>query len=1592
MSGGNRIAIVGMALRFPGAAGAEALWRNLRDGVESVSFFGAEELRQAGADPALASRPGYVGARGYLDGIEEIDAGFFGFSPLEAQIMDPQQRLFLESAWHALEDAGYDPGAHTGAIGLYAACGMNNYLLTRLLRNPEILAAAGEAYVRVANRLDNLATRTAYKLDLRGPSLTVQTGCSSSLVAVHLACQGLLSGETDMALAGGVRINILSKQGYLYEEGSVLSPDGHTRAFDGEARGTIAGDGVGVVVLKRLDDALADGDTVRAVLLGSAVNNDGAAKIGYTAPSVDGQAWVISEALAMAGVEADSISYVEAHGTGTPLGDPIEVAALTRAFRASTERRGFCALGSIKTNFGHLDAAAGVAGLIKAVLALQHRQIPPSLHFERPNPEIDFAASPFRVAERLADWPAGPTPRRAGVSSFGIGGTNVHAILEEAPETAPAAPGRPWQLLVLSARSAAALAAAGGALGEALRRRPHLALADVAYTLQTGRRGFEHRRALVVRGGEEAARALAPPQKAAAQEAAGPVAAPVPFDLTAPAPIRTGVAGAGGERPLAFLFPGQGSQRPGMALGLYRDEPSFRADVDRCAELLAPHLDLDLFAALAATPGDEEGGGPLAETRAAQPALFVLEYSLARLWMRWGVRPDAMAGHSLGEYVAACLAGVMELPDALALVAVRGRLMQETAPGAMLAVPLAPEALAPELAGVELAAVNGPELCVVSGPVPAVEALAEGLAAAGVDARRLRTTRGFHSALVEPMMPAFGELLAGIELAPPRIPFLSNLTGTWITAAQATDRGYWLEHLRRPVRFGDGLAELLRAPGRILLEVGPGRTLSTLARRHPELGDDHLVVPSLPGGEESAADLAQVLAGLGRLWCGGVTVDWPALHAGDARRRVPLPGYPFERQRYWVDPAPAAGREAAAGERRNDLGDWFHAPSWKRLPPLPAGTGGEGRRWLLLDAAGGPGGELARRLEAAGDEVVTALPGESLRRTGPRSWVMDAGDGEQVRALLAELDASGLAPDRVVHLASLAADGRDEAGVAGFERRQRLGFHSLIHLARALARVLTEHPGRACRLTAVGSGLDDVLGGEPMSPAAATLAGACRVVAQEHPELACRVVDVAPSAVAEGGAVPAEALARELAVGDLPDGERRLPGFVALRNGVRWGRGFEPVRLPGPAGPPLRLRREGVYLLFGGLGRIGLVLAEGWARELGARLVLAGRSVPGPEPLTPQEWGARLAAGDGDGGGGEEAAALVERLRGMERSGGRVLALQADVSDEAAVRRAVAATRERFGALHGVVHAAGRTRTLCTVGETTPETAELHFRPKAHGALALEAALTGERPDFVLLLSSLSAELGGLGYAAHAAAHRYLDAFALDRGRRGDFPWLSLGLDGWRFGEGRSGAGRASAGRARRVGTARAAVGMTPEEGVEAIRRFLDQAEATHLAVSTTDLEARAVASRVAPAPALAVPGQAVPDQAVPGEAVTGEAAAGVPEGGGPAPRPGRPALGTPFVAPASETEQIIAGLWETVLGVEGVGVVDDFFELGGHSLLGVQLVSRLRETFQVEITLRRVLEQTTVRGLAAVVEEALLAEIAELSDEEAERLLEGVP
>ena len=1332
------IAIVGMAGRFPGATNLDDFWANLKNGVESVRFFTDEELKNAGISDHVMSDPSYVKARGALDDIEGFDAGLFGFTPREAEIADPQQRIFLECVWEALENAGYDASRYPGDIGLYAGNGINTYLLNNLLSNRRLIDTMGLLQTATFNRNDHLTTHTAYKLNLKGPSVTVQTACSTSLVAVHMACQALNSYQCDMALAGGVAVAVPNITGYLYHQGGIGSPDGHCRAFDAEANGTVSGSGAGVVVLKRLEDALADGDQIRAVIRGSAINNDGADKVGYTAPSVSGQAQVVAMAQAISGVTPEQVSYVEAHGTGTALGDPIEIAALSQVFRHSTQKKTFCAIGSVKSNIGHLDTAAGIAGLIKTTLALEHRQLPASLHFTQPNPRIDFKQSPFFVNSTLNDWESNGQSRIAGVSSFGIGGTNAHVVIEEAPQCVRESSSPRHHLLVLSAKTKTALNAMAANLADHLRSKPDLDLADVAYTLQVGRRTLGQRCAFVCKDTEDALSALS---------------------MSNLGNMASGTQEAG-KRPIAFMFPGQGSQHINAAIELYQCEDVFRQEVEQCSRLLLPHLGEPIQDLLFTSSVDTaEAAEKLQKTEFAQPALFVLEYALAKLFMSWGVKAQAMIGHSVGEYVAACLSGVFSLEDGLRLVSERGRLMQTLPGGSMLSVSLSESELLPLIGKrLEIAAVNSPSLCVVAGAHEEVDKLEEQLVERGVGCLRLRTSHAFHSSMMEPILEQFRRVVDSVSLQPPTAPYVSTLTGDWITEDQATSTEYWVRHLREPVQFGQGLSVLLKDPSWILMEVGPGRALMSIARRHPDKAAAQMVLNSLPPPETKNSSIEVALLTLGQLWTAGVEPNWQALHGESVPKRVSLPSYPFERKRYWIEAQQNAEKQAPADAtiKEPNLANWFYEPSWKRVsgytkPQLPFNS--EGACWLLFIDQTGVADQLAEWLSTSVKNLIKVAEGKEFVRRGPYEFDVDSSDPKSYERLFQALKQEKLFPNRIVHAWGIATP--DEQLPAP------PGFYSLLFLAQSLG--VNGHE-KDVHIDVVSTNIYEVTGTESVSPLHAMLKGPCLVIPQEYAGVTCRLIDLCHEEINhQDNFVLSRGLLENL----------YKPGIetLAYRGGHLWTQFFDEIETNSTSELPFRLKQNGVYLITGGLGGVGLTIANYLASNVqGVKLILVGRSVIADREV----WSEQLQSLDE----GTQEHKMIASLLSLEAQGGEVAYYSVDVSDREKLTNVLQQATARFGKINGLIHTAG-VPGQNLIQQQSMDKASLVFAAKVRGTRELYYALGDQPLDFSILCSSRSALLGGVGSVDYSAANAYLDAFAHRRRKQtGEFV-VSINWPAW---------------------------------------------------------------------------------------------------------------------------------------------------------------------------------------------------------------------
>ncbi len=1318
------IAIIGMAGRFPGAPDIETFWTNLRDGVESIRRLSEEELLAAGVTRAQLADPNYVPAAPLLDDIDKFDASFFGFSPREASVMDPAHRIFLELAWAAVEHSGYTALPEEGPVGVFATAGAPLYMSENLHTNPDLMTSMGDFLVRhTGNDMNFLATRASYEMDLRGPSLNIQTACSSTLVALHMACQSLRQGECTMALAGGATVLVPAGRGYVYKEGEILSPDGKCRPFDAKSAGTVFGSGAGVVVLKRLNDALDDGDTIHALIKGSAINNDGAAKVGYLAPGVDGQASVIKAALGSADVSADSISYIETHGTGTLVGDPIEVEALNEAFRSQTNRRAFCAIGSVKSNIGHLGEAAAAASLIKAIMALKHRQLPPSLGYESPNPAIDFDDSPFFVNDRLTNW-AGTGPLRCGITALGAGGTNCHVILEEAPAALPGEGGREKQLLVLSAKSPAALEQVRSRLASALEAKPSLDLADVAYTLALGRRDMPYRCAFAASDHTDAIARLR-------QQSTKDLASDRAED---------------GRPTTIFMFPGGGAQYAGMGAELYDREPVFRDAVDRSLAIVDGILDRDLKKLLYPTAAEAEAATRTLEMPSLTlPALFIVEYAMACLFQSWGLSPGAVIGHSMGEYVAACLAEVITLDEGLGLVALRGRLFEQVPPGAMLSVPLSEAELLGLLPpGVDIAAANAPDFTVASGPVAAIEKLEAILAQRDIESTRIHISVAAHSAMLAPILDKFREHCRKISFQPPKIPIISNVTGTWMTAAQATDPDYWVSHLRSTVRFAEGLETIRRLGDVALLEVGPGRTLRSLARIQAR--PFHHVANSMRHPQESASDLSYALTSLGRLWAAGASIDWSAFYDGQLRNRLALPTYPFERSSFWIAPGSAAPhRSEQELSKRGDISDWFYGLGFAESPLVDSPRCAEPRRWLVMSEKPATAAGLVQQLRP--DSVVTVSAGRSLARHRDMAFQMNFDDPEQYVDLLQALETSGDVPD---HLVLVLTD--KPKGFGAKERSLARNFLHPTYLVQALGGL-----SKPLQLSIITTGLCDVAG-EAVDPFRALALGPTFSAPRELDDLRARCIDIGT------GPSRHNALVDELRA-ETPD---RL---VALRGSSRWVRRIFPMPLTSRPDEekPGWIRDEGVYLITGGLGGIGLTIATHLARHKRVRLALLSREGLPAE----QHWDDILA-----NGATSRVADRIRQVRSLRALGAEVLLPVADVASEPALRNAVGQVRAVWGPITGVIHAAGAMDDGPVMAKSTEHMLDL-LAPKVAGTLALDAVIH-EPLEWFILVSSVASFLGLAGQVDYTAANAFLDIFARARSTRAPGRTLVINWNAWR--------------------------------------------------------------------------------------------------------------------------------------------------------------------------------------------------------------------
>lgn len=1476
---GLEIAVIGMAVRFPGAEKVGQFWNNLIHGVESVTFLTDEELEEAGVGRETYHRKDYVkSCGGILENKDRFDASFFGYTPAEAELLNPQTRIFHECTWEALENAGYDPFRYNQRIGLFAAAGssLDWEILTRLSGKRERL---GDYASWLLDSRDFLATRVSYKMNLTGPSILLNTTCSSSLVAIDAACRSLLTGQCEIALAGGVSVTPAPKEGYIYEEGMILSPDGHCRAFDADAKGTTGGEGAGIVVLKLLEEALEDNDNIFAVIKGFAVNNDGSRKIGYTAPSTIGQSEAISAAISMADIEPESITYVETHGTGTVLGDPVEIKALTKAF--GTNKKQFCRIGSVKTNIGHLDEAAGIAGFIKTVLALKHRTLPPSLHFQTPNPNIDFEHTPFQVNNTATEWESTGFPLRAGVSSFGIGGTNAHVILEEAPEPMKSTVDNRPQVLPLSAKTATALEQTVSNFTKYLKENKKVDLADIAYTLQAGRALFEHKQWIVASNHDEA----------------------IEFLESGDASKVHTYTGVDEGTPIVFMFPGQGSQYVNMGKTLYETEPAFREEMDRCFDIMRRETDVDFMQILYPEFLTDGAKSRINETQFAQPLLFMIEYSLAAVLMSWGIIPSAMIGHSLGEYVAACISGVLTLEEALRLVIQRGKLMQSMPHGSMLSIQL-PESEVRDLLRTEsdihdvsIAVINSPANCVVSGPVEAIRLLESKLTDRDYPNFRVHTSHAFHSNMMAPMIPQFTQEIKRLNMQSPNIPYLSNVSGDWIKAGQVIDQEYWSTHLLSAVRFSDGIEKLLEYDKCILIEVGPGRSLSSFVRQQKKKTDQHHLVNMVRHPNETTSDNDHLADQIGKLWAWGVSLDWQQYHRNNDRRRLPLPTYPFEGHRYWIDvdvEHKLAEQVEGKTKRIEKLDDWFYVPTWKLKRSHPLQKNKDEVSHVLLFAAENSIGDKLYKGVATKTEVTLVRPGNVFHKDSSGDYTIRPQEYEDYDRLFADLKKGGRLPEIIIQ--AWEADSSNPSSMEYLERKSHLSMLSLMRIAKTIGEQKLNDPMEIVVLT---SGIHHITETEDLCPERSTVLGPVRVIPLEYVNLTCRSVDVTPSASGVWDDKLIQIIVNE-AMSRLPE------TVVAYRGYSRWVEDFEKLSLSGSDEIPALLKKQGVYVITGGLGGMGLAIAEYLLKELQAKVILLGRTM---EP------------------------AKLRKVEHLQTLGGEVAVLKADVANYEQLNKAIDEGVQRFGKINGVFHAAGLPDGGLIQFRTDEET-ERVLAPKILGTRHLYRIFQGKGLDFLLLCSSISSILAPIGQAAYCAANSFLDSFASSRISDETMHIVSVNWDTWRDIGMAFEAEKKEQNLDAETSDFILEDGLLASEGVEVLKRVL-HSKLSQVIISTADLVDRIKANQKENMLTQLLGSQVQSEH-------SDESSS----------------------HPVEVLEDAILNIWCEHLGYEKIGIHDNFFDLGASSLDLIQVRLKIIERLKVEIGIVDMYTYTTISSL----------------------------
>lgn len=1487
----DAIAVVGLACRLPGTGEIHDFWDTIVRGREWVRDLSREELLEAGEEERIIDTEDYVARASYIDDATAFDADFFGLTPREAELMDPQQRILLQCAWRALESAGYVPDAIEQPVGVFAGSSISTYLTNHLLKHPDADQLLQDLRVRTGNDKDFTASRISYLLNLTGPAISMNTACSTSLVALHEACKSLLLHECDMALAAGVSVKWHQKFGYQYQQGGIASPDGRCRPFDALASGTIGGNGAGVVVLKRIKDAIADRDPIRAIVRGRAINNDGRNKVGYTAPSVQGQRDVIKEALLSAGVGPESIGYIETHGTGTQLGDPIEIEALKQAFGA-TEKKQYCALGSVKPNIGHLDAAAGVAGFIKAVLVVEHGRIPPLTHFTSPNPELELGHSPFYIPQQEQPWNE-DVPlniRRAGVSSFGIGGTNVHLILEESPVQYVSGAGdspadEELYLFPVSARDAESVRNTINGLAADICKRPSIDLQSVSATLVHGRKSFSSRSCMVARSTGDLCRQLEHAQALPVQKAHP-------------------------DASVIFVFQGQNQFPAGTTRALYETEPEFREAMDECMAHCSAHSDIDIRKILYADADDTV----LKDVVELQPVKLAIEYSLARWLMSKGIKPAAMIGHSIGEYAAACISGAMDLSTAMNIISNRGRIMSGAPDGGMTAIYASADETAQILnqsgSGATISAENSTRLTVISASVEQLDQTERYLAGRSIDFKRLGAAKAYHSEMMRPVRKQFLEILNQCIFSKPVIPFISNVSGTWITDAQATDAQYWADHMEQAVRFTDGIRTLEAAHNHpVFVEIGVGASLTNLVRQITGTQTDPTITLFNP--QADADEQRLIWRGLAECWSRGARPDWTSVNISEDTPRIHLPGYSFRSDEHVVN-MPQSDWSTNGHTRREGLA--FYTPMQTPAPLMPSNGAAPCGPVLI----GGFDRELVRataeKLRAQQVDVIAVCQADSFKEGGTIVH-LDITNPDQCERWIHSMQQNGPAPGSALWLHTPETEDMDNGEL----------FLCLKRFSQGLLQMIPEDIRQFPLLIASG---DD---GAVSSPGGVARAFVTVMMQEETPRLQTKFVELAVK----------ELRHRERMATVLTEEWSAMHDYTISRKGARrFTTEYTCVGTYSDVRERPRLVREnGNYLITGGLGNVGRVIGEFLAgqkvRSIG---ILTRRAFPGKS-----EWEILLntlrdqdTAGTGEQYGDRvQLQQALEQVISLEQSGVDVHVISADVSKPESLNQAFAEFETRCDPAQGIIHAAGITSGSSIgvpYGEIGPGELEIQIHPKLQGARNLIAWGNEHQPDFILMISSNAAELGGLGLGAYAAASRAMDQQVLQLFDEVSFPIITSNWDGWP---------RPSTEDVRPAETDLERLALTADEAKRSLAFILDQTSLPQIIVSKSDYTTRArrwhYPWKVDEEPGIS-------------ETRLGEE--------------NRPELSSVFVEAEDDLEQELVSIWQELLGIQPVGIHDNFFELRGDSLLATRMLTLIRQRMGHKIPLKALFESLTIRRL----------------------------